>query len=112
HGVSWDNSESINKFASRVIPLGLARDATFREGLAQLSTLGLSFESWQYHPQLPDAIDLARAFPATTFILNHVGGVLGIGPYIGHRREILAGWRKDINELAKCPNVNVNLGGI
>ena len=81
-------------------------------GLRQLAKLGLSFESWQYHPQLPDAIDLARAFPDTTIILNHVGGVLGVGPYAGHRQEILAGWRKDIAELAKCPNVNVKLGGI
>ena len=34
------------------------------------------------------------------------------GPYSGRRQEILAGWRKDIGELAKCPNVNVKLGGI
>ena len=112
YGVSWDGSEAISKFVARAVPPHLARDAKFREGVAQLAPLGLSFESWQYHPQLPDAIDLARAFPQTTIILNHVGGVLGIGPYSGHRREILEGWRKDISELAKCPNVNVKLGGI
>ena len=88
------------------------RDPKFREGFAQLAPLGLSFESWQYHPQLPDAVDLARAFPETTIILNHVGGVLGVGPYAGRRQEILAGWKKDIGELAKCPNVNVKLGGV
>jgi L-fuconolactonase len=38
--------------------------------------------------------------------------VLGVGPYSGRRQEILVGWRKDIAELAKCPNVNVKLGGI
>src|SRR6516162_4744176 len=81
YGLSWDGSEAVGKFASRVVPPHLARDATFREGFAQLGKLGLSFESWQYHPQLPDAIDLARAFPDTTIILNHVGGVLGVGPY-------------------------------
>ena len=32
-----------------------------REGFARLSPLGLSFEAWQYHPQLPDVTDLARA---------------------------------------------------
>ncbi|MBV8121047.1 MAG: amidohydrolase family protein, partial [Alphaproteobacteria bacterium] len=78
----------------------------------QLAPLGLSFDSWQYHPQLPDALDLARAFPNTTIILNHVGGVLGVGPYIGRRFAILADWRRDIIELAKCPNVYVKLGGI
>jgi len=112
HGVAWDGNPSVGKFASRIIPPHLLLDPRFREGFAQLARLGLSFEIWQYHPQLPDAIDLARAFPDTSIILNHVGGVLGVGPYAGHRREILAGWRKDIVELAKCPNVTVKLGGI
>ena len=111
-GVAWDGDGSVGKFASRVVPPHLVRDATFREGFAQLAKLGLSFESWQYHPQLSDAIDLARAFPDTTIILNHVGGVLGVGPYRGRRAEILASWKQDIQELAKCPNVNVKLGGI
>ena len=112
YGVSWDASEAIGKFVSRVVPPGLTRTASFREGLAQLGKLGLSFESWQYHPQLPDAVELARAFPDIPFILNHVGGVLGVGPYAGQRQEILASWKKDIAELAKCPNVNVKLGGV
>ena len=38
--------------------------------------------------------------------------MLGVGPYRGHREEIRAAWRKDIAELAKCPNVNVKLGGV
>lgn len=112
HGVAWDGHESVGKYASRVVPPHLVLDPKFREGFAQLAPLGLSFESWQYHPQLPDAIDLARSFPDTTIILNHVGGVLGVGPYNGHRQEILASWRKDIAELAKCPNVYCKLGGI
>jgi predicted TIM-barrel fold metal-dependent hydrolase len=112
HGVSWDASDAIQKFATRVVPPHLLRDAKFREGFAELAPLGLAFESWQYHPQLPDAIDLARAFPETTIILNHVGGVLGVGPYAGRRQEILGGWKQDIAELAKCPNVVVKLGGV
>ncbi|MGH6797310.1 MAG: amidohydrolase family protein, partial [Roseiarcus sp.] len=51
YGVSWDGSGAVGKFASRVVPPHLARDAKFREGFAQLAKLGLSFESWQYHPQ-------------------------------------------------------------
>ena len=112
YGLAWDGSDAVGKFASRIVPPHLARDATFREGLTQLGKLGLSFESWQYHPQLSDAIELARAFPDTTMILNHVGGVLGVGPYRGQRAEIVAAWRKDIAELAKCPNMHVKLGGM
>jgi L-fuconolactonase len=112
HGVAWDSHTEISKFASRTVPLHQVTDPKFREGFAELAPLGLSFESWQYHSQLQDAIDLARAFPNTSIILNHVGGVLGVGPYSGRRQEVLAGWRKDIFELAKCPNVTMKLGGI
>ncbi|HEV2337180.1 MAG TPA: amidohydrolase family protein [Stellaceae bacterium] len=112
YGVSWDGSEAVGKFAARYVPPHRVLDAKFREGFAELGPLGLSFDSWQYHPQLGDAIDLARAFPGTAIVLNHVGGVLGVGPYAGHRAEILSAWKKDIAELAKCPNVTVKLGGV
>lgn len=112
YGVSHDPNPSVGNFVSRVVPPHQALDPKFREGFGQLAKLGLSFESWQYHPQLADATDLARAFPDTTIILNHVGGVLGVGAYEGKRQEILASWRKDISEMAKCPNVNVKLGGL
>jgi L-fuconolactonase len=112
YGVAWDADPAVGRFASRQVPPRLVLDKTWREGFAQLAKLGLSFESWQYHPQLPDTIDLARSFPDTTIILNHVGGVLGVGPYRGHRQEILGAWQKNIQELAGCPNVNVKLGGV
>jgi len=112
HGLAWDGSDAVGKFASRYVEPDRGRNPVFREGLAHLGKLNLSFESWQYHPQLPGAIELARAFPDTTMILNHVGGVLGVGPYRGRREEIVAEWRKNIAELAKCPNMNVKLGGM
>ncbi len=110
-GVAWDADPSVGKYASRIVAPHLVRDATFREGFAELAKLGLTFESWQYHPQLSDAADLARAFPDTTIILDHVGGILGVGPYAGKREEIRAAWKKDIADLAACPNVYCKLGG-
>ncbi len=112
YGIAWDGHESIGRYASRIVPPGTSTDKAWREGFAQLARLNLSFESWQYHPQLPEAIALAKAFPDTTMILNHVGGVLGVGPYRGRRQEILPEWRKNIVELAKHPNVNCKLGGV
>jgi predicted TIM-barrel fold metal-dependent hydrolase len=112
HGVATDEHDAVSKYASRPVPLHQVMDPKFREGFAQLAPLGLSFESWQYHPQLPDAIDLARSFPDTSIILNHVGGILGVGPYNGHRQEVFAGWKANISELAKCPNVTMKLGGL
>jgi len=56
--------------------------------------------------------DLARAFPQTTIILNHVGGPLGIGPYADKKEETFAVWKAGIAELGKCQNVVVKLGGL
>ena len=54
-------------------PQGWLLDSTVREGFAQLAPLGLSFDAFMYHPQLGDLVDLARAFPRTPIVLNHVG---------------------------------------
>jgi L-fuconolactonase len=112
YGLSRDDDNEIQKFASRQVPAHRVMDPKFREGFAELSKLGLTFESWQYHTQLADAVDLAQSFPQQVIILDHVGGVLGIGKYRGKRAEILAEWKKQIAALAKCPNVNVKLGGV
>ena len=88
------------------------RRADFRAGLARLSAFGLSLDAWVFFTQLADVIDLARAFPSTNFIMGHVGGVLGYGPYAGKRDEIFATWKASIIELAKCPNVTMKLGGM
>ena len=90
----------------------LLLDASFREGFAQLAPLGLSFDAWLFHPQIPELTDLARAFPDTTIVLDHFGGPLGIGPYAGQADAVFADWKRDIDELARCPNVVAKLGGI
>jgi predicted TIM-barrel fold metal-dependent hydrolase len=111
HAGGWDASPMIHNSHTKP-PRGLYADATFRQGFAQLAPLGLSFEAWQYQPQLAEVTDLARAFPDTSIILNHVGGPLGVGPYAGRRDETYAQWQRDMAELARCPNVSVKLGGL
>ena len=111
HAAGFDADPAIRNSHTNP-PAELYKSPRFREGFAKLSTLGLSFEAWQYHPQLPEVTDLARAFPATTIILDHFGGPLGIGPYEGKRTEIFRRWKDDITELARCPNVVAKLGGI
>jgi L-fuconolactonase len=98
--------------ATLMRPEGLLLDRKVREGFAQLAPLGLSFDAWVYHPQLGDVIDLARAFPATPIVLNHVGGPMGLGRYKGKRDEVFADWSARIRELAACPNAYVKLGGM
>jgi L-fuconolactonase len=111
HVANWDASTEVHNGHTSPVD-GLFGDATFRQGFAKLKQFGLSFEAWLYHPQLADVISLARDFPEQPIVLNHVGGVLGIGPYAGRRDEIFAEWHLRICELATCPNVSVKLGGL
>ena len=111
HSSPWDaDPEVAGIYAMR--PQGLLRDSTFRKGFACLAPLGLSFEAWMFHPQLPEFVDLARAFPDTKIVLDHCGGPAGTGSYAGRREEIFPAWQASIREIAKCPNVVVKLGGL
>ncbi len=111
HAGGFDPDPAVRNSHTRP-PADLYQSARFREGFARLKDLNLSFEAWQYHPQLRSVTDLAKAFPDTTIILNHFGGPLGIGPYKGRRAEIFSQWKEDISELARCHNVVAKLGGI
>ncbi len=108
---AWHPGDSIRNSHTSPPP-GLYGMADFREGFAKLAEFGLSFEAWQYHTQIGDVIDLARAFPDTMIMLNHAGGPLGIGPYKGKHAEVFPGWAADIREIGKLPNVYVKLGGL
>jgi predicted TIM-barrel fold metal-dependent hydrolase len=93
-------------------PLGLLSDPAFRGGFSLLEKYGLSFDAWLYHTQLGELLDLARAFPETPIVINHVGGPLGVGPYRGKRDEVFADWHAGMKRLAGCPNVHLKLGGL
>ena len=111
HISAWDADASIRNPAYSP-PRGLLGDKNFREGFAVLGRLGLSFDAWLYHPQIDDVRDLARAFPETKIVLNHVGGPIGIGPYAGKHKEIFPGWAASIKALAARQNVYIKVGGL
>ncbi|MDO9709792.1 amidohydrolase family protein [Paracraurococcus lichenis] len=111
HITAWDPDPVIMNPAYTPPRDILFRD-DFRAGFAQLAPLGLSFDAWLYHPQIPDLTALARAFPETRIVLDHVGGPLGIRGYEGQRDEVFRGWRAAMAELATCPNVCIKLGGL
>ena len=93
-------------------PQHLLLNEDFRKGFAYLRVYGLTFEAWLYHTQLLELADLARAFPDTVIILNHLGGPIGVGPYAGKRDEVFARWKTDLTQVAACPNVVLKVGGI
>jgi predicted TIM-barrel fold metal-dependent hydrolase len=108
---SWDESPAIRVSHSNP-PRELYLNSRFREGFAALRQYDLTFDAWLFHPQIPELVSLARAFPETTIICDHFAGPLGIGPYAGKREEVFQYWKEGIRELATCPNVVVKLGGL
>ncbi len=92
-------------------PLHVYLSPRFREGFAKLAQFGLSFDSWAYHTQLEEFIDLAKAFPDTPIVIDHIGAPLGVGPYAGHRDEVFTQWKKQL-QAALLPNVSIKRGGM
>lgn len=93
-------------------PQGLMKSAEMAAGVRELGRRGLVLDVWAFQTQLGEALLLAKAAPETTIVIDHVGGVLGIGGFTGRRREAFDGWRADMAALAALPNVRVKLGGL
>ncbi len=108
---AWAEGEGVHQ-ASPTGDAFLYDDAAFRSGFAKLLPLGLSFDGYHYHMQTRTMASLARAFPETTIVVDHLSTPLGIGPFAGKRDEIFEAWAKEMSDLAGCPNVNVKLGGM
>lgn len=99
---------------------GLFATPVFLEGFGALAERHLVFEAWVYSHQLRDVRTLAREYPDTTIILNHLGTPVGLfgpmgqstGNTAAQRHELMRAWREDISAVAQCPNVVAKLSGI
>lgn len=110
HAGPFDDTGTLSNPGSRnPCPYG---EAGFREGMRTLGALGYTYDTWHFFHQNPAFLDLARAVPETTMILDHFGTPLGVGAYAGRRDEIFDQWAKDMAEIARCPNVYAKLGGL
>lgn len=83
----------------------LSQGETFRRNLRLLGQTNYPFDLCVLARQLPVALDLVRACPQVTFVLNHCGvpDVAGQG---------LAPYREHIRALAQLPNVNCKISGV
>ena len=100
-----------NGIALRPSAEGLLKRLDYRDGLAVVAKMGLSFDAMLYHSQLSDLTEVARALPDLQIVLDHFGAPLGVGPYATRRNDVLRQWQASIRELASCPNVQVKMGG-
>jgi L-fuconolactonase len=78
---------------------------SFVEGVKRLSRYHFSFDICIKHPQLPAAVELVRACPEVTFVLDHIAK-----PDI--KFGTLDPWRADLKRMAELPNVWCKLSGL
>ena len=91
-------------------PDELSQSSLFRENVSRLGALG-PFDLCVLQRQLPLALDLVRACPQTTFILDHCG-VPEISTNDAPAGAGFLAWKKSIRALAAEPNVNGKISGI
>ena len=108
YAAGWDPHPEIE---NRVDQGQLAKDSV-RAGAKVLARMGLSMESTLFFPQLPELVDFANAVPDLPIVLNHIGGLMRVGPYGNRDDEVIPEWRSKLAEVAKCPNVYIKLGGL
>jgi len=108
---AWDEDPQLN-FPIVETRAGMMSDAQFRAGFAELQKRGLVFDAWLYHPQLGELEALARAFPQTTIVLDHIGTPLRMVRFAADKNAVFADWKAGIQRLAACPNIVVKLGGL
>lgn len=92
----------------------------FLKGFEQLAQHNLSFDAWVYSQQITDVIELAKIFPETSIVLDHLGTPAGLFGKVGQntglsktaRENIFYQWQEDIAELSTLPNVYAKMSGL
>lgn len=92
----------------------------FLKGFEQLAQHNLSFDAWVYSQQIADVIELAKIFPETSIVLDHLGTPAGLFGKVGQntglsktaRENIFYQWQEDIAELSTLPNVYTKMSGL
>ena len=77
----------------------------FCRGVARLEGFGLAYDILIFPGHLPVAVEFARRFPRQRFVLDHLAK-----PSV--RTGELAGWARDLRDLAALDNVSCKLSGM
>jgi predicted TIM-barrel fold metal-dependent hydrolase len=82
---------------------GTMQDDKWLRGFALLEKYGLSWDLRVPYWHLAEAAEVARQFPRTPIVLNHTGF-----PW-DRSEEGLAAWRREMETLAREPNVHIKV---
>ena len=84
----------------------------FLNGLKEMAKRDLVSDMWGFHHQILRTAEMARAVPEASIVLDHLGTPLGMDAYKGKQAEVYEEWKRGINDIAKCENVVMKLGGM
>ncbi|WP_175817250.1 amidohydrolase family protein [Burkholderia diffusa] len=105
------SSEAPFRYMSNRPPSGVMQSPAFRQAFRHLASRGLSFDAAVFHQQLPEVAELARAFPDTTIVLNHLGLAMALDMDQPARMEVFRDWREKLRALSRHPNIVCKIGG-
>lgn len=85
-----------------------------------LAKYNLSFDAWAYSTQLADVTFLAKQFPETAIVIDHLATPVGVFGPVGRdtgktseqRAGIFSQWKDDIAELSEQKHVQAKLSGL
>jgi predicted TIM-barrel fold metal-dependent hydrolase len=89
NSTAWHASEEVRSNPVTPPP-GLLMEPAFRRGVGRLGGFGLLLDV-RASTQLGEVVDLARALPGVTVVLDHCGGPLGVGPFAKAARRGVPG---------------------
>ena len=95
-------------------PKGFCLQPEFVRGVQTLGKLGINFDLCMRPGDLLDALALTEKCPDTRFVLDHCGNA-DINAFVHGAREPShdpVAWKRDIEALAKRPNVFSKISGI
>ena len=111
HATPWDEDPQAHNAHTGATQHMMQTDG-FINGARTLAEMGFSFDSWLYHHQIPELVELAHAVPELSIVLDHLGGRLGVGSYATRRAEVVAQWKQAMSAAAECSNIVLKVGGI
>jgi predicted TIM-barrel fold metal-dependent hydrolase len=104
--------EAAYRYITHRPPTGVMQHPLFHDGMRQLQSRNLLFDSAVFHHQMGDVAALADAFPQITIVHNHMGTAVPQGDDDAARRQAFTEWQEAMRELARRPNVVCKIGGL
>lgn len=111
HSTAWDSDPAPHN-AHTGSTQHMMGSPEFVQGARTLASMGFSLDTWLYHPQVDELVELAAAVPELTIIIDHLGGPLGVGGYSEQRDEVRSAWQQSMTAAAACSNIVLKVGGI